>query len=368
MSTSTRPLSTAAQRTTYRTLHRTTLAAPALRRGLTARGAARAAPHLRALLSVPALALCDAERLLAWDGQGRGHAADAYPHAAQAMVKGRRTVRHGVTGDCAEPGCPVRAVVAAPLLVEDAAVGALVAFAHDDTPDLVRATGELAGWVSGQLALAELDSSRTRLIEAELAALRSQISPHFVYNTLTAIASFVRTDPDRSRELLLAFAEFTRYSLRRGADVTTLADELRSVDQYLELERARFGERLHVTLQVSPDVLAVAVPFLCLQPLVENAVRHGLEAGPGPCHIRLRAEDRGGEAVISVEDDGAGMPPERVRAVLAGEVPGAVGLFNVDARLRRVYGAEYGLALESALGAGTRVALRIPRDAARGVR
>ena len=112
------------------------------------------------------------------------------------------------------------------------------------TAGLVRAADEVAEWVSGQLELAELDASRTRLMEAEVRALRAQISPHFIYNSLGAIASFVRTDPDRARELLLEFADFTRYSFRRHGEYTTLAEELRSVERYLLLEQARFGDRL----------------------------------------------------------------------------------------------------------------------------
>src|SRR6185295_1952294 len=132
-----------------------------------------------------------------------------------------------------------------------------------------------------QLELAELDESRHRLVRAEVRALRAQISPHFIYNSLGAIASFVRTDPDRARSLLLEFADFTRYSFRRHGEFTTLADELRSVERYLILEQARFGDRLSVKLSVAPEVLPVAVPFLCIQPLVENAVRHGLEGKGG---------------------------------------------------------------------------------------
>ena len=145
-------------------------------------------------------------------------------------------------------------------------------------PGLVQAALETARWVSTQLELAELDPSRARLVRAEVRALRAQISPHFVYNALTTIASFVRTDPERARELLLEFADFTRYSFRAHGEFTTLAEELRSIDRYLTLERARFGDRLEVRLQIAPEVLPVAVPFLCLQPLVENAVRHGLAA------------------------------------------------------------------------------------------
>ena len=220
----------------------------------------------------------------------------------------------------------------------------------------------MARWVSTQLELAELESSRTRLMEAEVRALRAQISPHFVYNSLTAIASFVRTDPERARELLLEFADFTRYSFRRHGDFTTLAEELRSIDRYLLLERARFGDRLRVTVQVAPEVLPVTVPFLCIQPLVENAVRHGLEGRPGQGHVTIVARDQGSEALISVEDDGAGIDPDAVRRTLAGRPDGDhVGLGNVDERLRQVYGDDYGLVVETAPGAGTKVSLRIPK-------
>ena len=126
-------------------------------------------------------------------------------------------------------------------------------------------------------------------------ALRAQISPHFVYNALTAIASFVRTDPERARELLLEFADFTRYSSRTHGDFTTLAEELRSIDRYLLLERARFGDRLQVTLQVAPEVLPVAVPV----PVPAAAGRERREARPGGgprqrAH-RVVAEDGGAE-------------------------------------------------------------------------
>ena len=139
-----------------------------------------------------------------------------------------------------------------PVTEEDRVVGALVAYGTDTSAGLVRATEEVARWVSTQVDLAVLDRSRRRAMEAELRALRAQISPHFVYNSLAAIASFVRTDPERARELLLEFADFTRYAFRRGGEFTTLADELRNVERYLVLEQARFGDRLQVELRGRP--------------------------------------------------------------------------------------------------------------------
>jgi two-component system, LytTR family, sensor kinase len=243
-------------------------------------------------------------------------------------------------------------------------VGTLQVYAPSASAGLVRASSEVARWVSGQLELAELDRSRTQLMEAEVRALRAQISPHFIYNSLTAIASFVRTDPERARELLTEFADFTRYSFRRHGDFTTLAEELRSIERYLVLEKARFGDRLDVRLRVAPEVLSVALPFLSLQPLVENAVRHGIEGKSDTGHVSITAQDAGQDALIHIEDDGVGEDPERVRRALAGDSSvDSVGLGNVDVRLRTVFGDDYGLVVETAPGAGTRVTVRIPKFA-----
>jgi two-component system, LytTR family, sensor kinase len=358
-----RSFGTSADRATFATLHEASQAAPPLRSGLTPAGAARAVRHLRALLGTSAVALTDGETLLAWDGAGE------QLHAAAAVTHGRETTRNGrteVLGPgavlCPDPDCGIRVAVVAPLTVDGRVVGSLAAYGGATSAGLVRATNEVARWVSAQLELAELQSSRTRLVEAEVRALRAQISPHFVYNSLTAIASFVRTDPERARDLLLEFADFTRYSFRQHGEFTTLAEELRSIDRYLLLERARFGDRLQVTVQVAPEVLPVSVPFLCVQPLVENAVRHGLENRAGPGRVTIVALDHGSDALISVEDDGTGIDPEAVRRTLAGEPDGdSVGLGNVDERLRQVYGDEYGLVVETAPGAGTKVSLRVPK-------
>jgi two-component system LytT family sensor kinase len=353
---------TPADRATYATLHAASQAAPPLRAGLTATGAGKAVRHVHALLGTPAVALTDGETMLAWDGGHDHHRVAAVQHAQEALSDGRTHVVGPAGVTCPDPDCPIRVAVVAPLTVEERVVGTLAAYARTTSVGLVRATNEVARWVSTQLELAELESSRARLAEAEVRALRAQISPHFVYNSLTAIASFVRTDPERARELLLEFADFTRYSFRRHGDFTTLAEELRSIDRYLLLERARFGDRLQVTVQVAPEVLTVSVPFLCVQPLVENAVRHGLEGKPGPGRVTIIARDVGQEALICVEDDGAGIDPDAVRRTLAGHPDGdSVGLGNVDERLRQVYGDDYGLVVETAPGAGTKVSMRVPK-------
>jgi len=353
-----RPFGSVAERATYAALHEATLAGRALRDGLGGQSAARSARHLRELLGSAAVAVTDTEGLLTWEGAGEHHAGAALHHAVEPLATGRTAVVRNLP--CDHPDCPVRSAVVAPLVVQDRVVGTLAAYGHSAGPGLVRAVGEVARWVSGQLELAEVDDSRARLAQSQVRALRAQISPHFVYNALTTIASFVRTDPERARELLLDFADFTRYSSRTHGEFTTLAEELRSIDRYLLLERARFGDRLQVVLRVAPEVLPVAVPYLCLQPLVENAVKHGFHNGQGQCTITVLAEDGPTDCVICVEDDGSGSDPDRVRAALAGATD-SMGLGNVDARLRAVYGDDHGMVVETAPGAGTKVTLRIPK-------
>ncbi|GII53847.1 signal transduction histidine kinase [Planotetraspora thailandica] len=331
---------------TYLALHVAGLAAPSLRAGLTSGSARKAVRHLRTLLGTSALAITSADRVLAREGDGIPGDDRVLAEVAVVMAGGRP---HVIAG---EPGA-----VFVPLTVEGRMIGTLAAYDPEVGASLVRTATEVGRWVSGQLELAELDTSRRRTLEAEMRALRAQISPHFVYNSLTTIASFVRTDPERARELLLDFADFTRYALRRVRDFTTLADELSCVDRYLLLERARFGDRLRFTVQVAPEVLRVPVPFLCLQPLVENAIKHGM-----PGEVRVVIKDAGPEAHISVEDDGIGMDPEHVKAILDQDHKAGIGLSNVDLRMRHIYGHDYGLVVDTAPGEGTRIRLRVPKS------
>jgi two-component system LytT family sensor kinase len=355
-----RGIATATQRATYDVLHTVGLAAEPLRAGLSRASAGKAVRHLRALIGAAGLAVTDHEGVLAFDGTGEHHADQLVAAAAKATRAGRASVLSAGELPCDRIDCEVRGAVVVPLRG-----GALVALsAGPPAPGLVQAARETGRWMAAQLALAELDTSRARLARAEVRALRAQISPHFIYNALTAIASFVRTDPERARELILEFAEFTRYSFRAHGEFTTLAEELRSIDRYLTIERARFGERLQVRLQIAPEVLPVGLPFLCLQPLVENAVRHGLADKPGVGTVSITARDAGAECHITVEDDGVGMDPAALIDNPAPDDAGDaqhVGLSNVDDRLRTVFGDGYGLVVETGLGAGTRISMRVPK-------
>jgi two-component system LytT family sensor kinase len=366
-----RGIATPGQRATYDVLHRAGLAAEPLRAGLDPGTAAKAVRHLRALVGSTALGIGDGTRLLALDGPGEHHRAQIEAALLRVASGPGTAVLRGDELSCDQVDCPIRGAVIVSFSGGGDQGGALVALTDDDpAPGLVQATLETARFIATQVALAELDSSRARLAKAEVRALRAQISPHFIYNALSAIASFVRTDPERARDLILEFAEFTRYSFRAHGEYTTLAEELRSIDRYLTIERARFGDRLQVRLQIAPEVLPVGLPFLCLQPLVENAVRHGLSRKPGLGTVTIVAHDAGAECTITVEDDGVGMDPSVFAADTAeftGNPDGGpdteqhIGLANVDERLRAAFGDSFGLVVETGVGAGTKVSMRVPK-------
>jgi two-component system LytT family sensor kinase len=220
--------------------------------------------------------------------------------------------------------------------------------------------------VSAMVELSEMEAQGERLARAELRALRAQISPHFIYNALAAVASFIHSRPEEARELLTEFAEFIRYAFARQRAYVTVADELRYVEKYLRLEQARFGERLRVRVQVDPEVLQAVLPVLSLQPLVENAVRHGVEREPDGGMVTIEGIDLGNDVALRVSDEGPGIDPERAQAALAGQGPG-IGLGNVHGRLLSTFGEGYGLAVEPRDGRGTTVVMTLPKFRA-GVR
>lgn len=357
-----RELGTDAERATYNTLHAASSAGQHLRTGLNPAGAAKASRQLRNLLGCDALAITDTAGVLAWDGAAEELKPRLMELAADVLLGGRTAVLQARDLGTGHASGSFAAVIA-PVRAGSRVVGVVAVFAPAAGAGLVRATSEVADWVAVQVELAELDASRTLLMEAEVRALRAQISPHFIYNSLNAIASFINTDPERARELVVEFADFTRYSFRRHGDFTTLAEELRCIDRYLLLERARFGDRVQVSLRIAPEVLSTVIPFLSLQPLVENAVRHGLEAKEGAGHITITANDSGAFAEVTIEDDGVGMDPAQLQSMLAGHHDGDhVGLRNVDARLRQVYGDQHGLVIETAPGEGTLITMRVPKS------
>ncbi len=194
---------------------------------------------------------------------------------------------------------------------------------------------------------------------AQLAALRAQINPHFLFNSLNSIAQLIHVDPAKAEACVERLAEMFRYLLNRAEqDFVPLAEELQMTNAYLEIERARFEERLRVETVVDPGALRQLIPNLVLQPLVENAVKHGLSRKVGPGTLRIAARMDDDTLTLVVGDDGLGMSS----AVLAQVFDRGVGLRNLRARLERLYGPAHLPEITSTPGGGTRVELRLPRS------
>ena len=343
------------ERATYAALRTVHVAARAFRRGLEPATATRAVRAVRDLLDVDGAALYTSGTVLAATNGDTEHVtADA---AADAIDTGKlRTTRRGNDE-----------IVAVPIAVGDDVRAALAITRHGRriTLGLIRAAREVARQIALQLTLADGDRTRAELDEAKAEAARAQLSPHFIYNTLTTASRLVHSDPERARELLVLFAEYSRYMLRAGSGTATLADELRHLHTYLELERARHGPRLDVVFRIDPEVLNVNVPLLLLQPLVENAVRHGVETSEGTGVVRIVAEDRDDEVYLAVTDNGVGMSTEAIAALEAPTEPGdehrSVGMRNVQARLAAAYGRQHRLLIDTKGSKGTTVAMRVPK-------
>ena len=198
-----------------------------------------------------------------------------------------------------------------------------------------------------EVALTRQEAATAR---ARLSALQAQIQPHFLYNTLNTISHLVRTKPDEARTLVGKLADFYRHTLRKSASDVTLGEELETVERYLDIEAARYGDRLHRIIEATSEARARTVPPLLLQPLVENAVQHGIAPSKGGGTVRVSARLDGSWLVIEVSDDGIGYDGQRL----------GVGLTNVRERLATRSGGLARFSIHGEPGAGTRVEVGIP--------
>jgi signal transduction histidine kinase len=173
----------------------------------------------------------------------------------------------------------------------------------------------------------------TRLVEAQLQSLQRQLHPHFLFNTLNTVSGLIRTDPDAADTMIDRLGDLLRMTLHKsGIQEVSLKEELDVLGKYVEIERTRFGNRLTVDMRVHPETLDAQVPSLVLQPLVENAIRHGIAPNARPGWIAVHADRDDGDLVLQVIDNGDGLPPDRLMALNRG-----VGLENTRARLTHLY-------------------------------
>ncbi len=204
-----------------------------------------------------------------------------------------------------------------------------------------------------ELQAAQLAS---QLAEAQLAALRMQLHPHFLFNTLHAVSSLMRKDVEAADRMIVRLGDLLRLTLEEaGAQETPLRREMELLERYLEIEQIRFRDRLQAQIEIEPETLDARVPGLILQPLVENAIRHGIAPRSAPGRITIRAWREDGRLRLQVSDNGTGLTPAQLAALKEG-----VGLGNTRARLRQLYGENHGFELSSGESGGLTVNLSLP--------
>jgi len=201
------------------------------------------------------------------------------------------------------------------------------------------------------------------LMQARMDALISQINPHFLFNTLNTVSSLIRFDPDTARTVLLKLANIFRRRLKSQMHFAPLRQELEFLDDYLDIEVVRFGDdKLHIRKDIDAEALDLMVPSMILQPLLENAIRHGIGPKIEGGTITLRATRGNRQLAIEVRDDGVGIPEPRRRGILES----GIGISNVHARLEVLYGQDFSMKIESQVGEGTTVRIEIPELIAAG--
>lgn len=345
---------------------------PFLRQGLNEETAQKAAEIILKISDVAAVAITNRETVLAYVGAGcerhqpgRLILTEATKQVIQngelKIVDNKAKLKCPVK-DC---NCPLEAAVIAPLKCRGQIEGCVKLYQTREghmPPHVVKLAVGIAQLLGVQMELAELDRQSQLVTKAELQALHAQINPHFLFNTLNTIIMFSRTNPETARRLLIRLATFFRQTLKRHGHFNTLKEELEYINTYLVLEKARFREKLRILRDIDRDLMEYQVPVLTLQPLVENAVKHGVTPKVGPGAVQIIIKKIHGELDILVKDDGVGIPPEKIDEVL---LPGVgsgngVGLSNVHERLKSLFGEEYGLKITSEVGKGTTIHVRVP--------
>ena len=202
----------------------------------------------------------------------------------------------------------------------------------------------------------KLEEQERLLAEARLAALTSQINPHFLFNTLNSVSSLIRTDPNQARVMVLKLSKVLRRLLRKHENFSTLREELSFIEDYLSIEVIRFGDKLRFEKDVAEDTLDMLVPSMLLQPLVENSIKHGLSSKVEGGTIRIRAQRSESKLNLLVEDDGVGIPESKLATLLER----GIGVSNVNERLKVLFGNEYRMWIDSQPGMGTRIQIEAP--------
>ncbi len=337
------------------------------RKGLTEETTRQAALIIKEMTGVSAVSFTSMDRILAHVGTGSDHHIPGLPLVTkitkQVLKDGKSRIAETKEDiSCSHKECPLNSVVIVPLKEKDVVIGSLKIYKTGENKitsvDVELAEG-LASLFSTQIELSRIEEQAKLLNISELKALQAQINPHFLFNSINTIISLIRTSPEKARDLLIKLGAYFRNSLYHSDEIY-LSDEIQNIKNYLEIEKARFGEKLNVTIDV-PENLNCMIPPFTLQPLVENSLKHGLLPKLNGGSIEIRGERDGSEIHLTVKDNGVGIDGDKLTTILDDSVCSkSVGIKNVHKRLICKYGSSYGLKVESRPEAGTIVSLTIP--------
>lgn len=343
-----------------------------LRQGLNEESAQKICEIIHKLTEVDAVAITDDQKILGFHGVGCRRHQQGGPILTGGTKYVIETGETRIVNDpsilsCDEPDCPhpLKSAIITPLKYRGKVVGTFKLYRTSSQPMpsyIARLGISIAALLGLQIEAAEADRHRQLATKARLEALQAQIRPHFLFNVLNTIIMFSRTDVERSRELLITLAQFFRRSLSYRGSFITLQDEVEYISMYMSLEKARFGEKLQTRMKIDPRVFAVQVPILTLQPLVENAIVHGLAPKEEGGLVGIRAHRVRDEIHVCIIDNGVGMDGDLIRRVFEegfGHNMG-LGLSNVNDRLVSLYGESHRLQIRSRPGRGTAIRVRIP--------
>lgn len=317
---------------------------------------------------VSAVAITDCKQILTHVGVGADHHQRNIPIQNDSAQHVLRTgaisvVNNQVEIGCPHNGCRLKSAVIVPLKKSFEVIGAIrIYLARENSISnvhVILATG-LARLFSTQLELADIEYQKKLCRKAELKALQSQVNPHFLFNSLNTISSFCRTKPDRARELLINLSTYFRNTLQCTDNFIRLHDELKHIHAYLELEKARFEDKLQIIITIPEDIDCILPQFI-IQPLVENAIKHGILPTEHGGVILIKAQKIADETEIVIENTGVSIDEDIIHKLYANNLPkDCIGLTNVNDRLKSIYGEGYGLKITGKQAGGTVVFFRIP--------
>lgn len=346
-----------------------------LHEGLNAKTAFKIANILRTETKAAAVAITDNEKVLGFVGIGDDHhAANSHilTQATQQAIHSRNTLIFNSRAEigCPDPLCPLTSVIEAPLIVDGQVQGVLKLYkAHDEVitgyeAELIQGIADFLGLLLDRHSLGEQKMMRA---QAEYNMLKAQVNPHFLFNTLGTIRALVRTSPEQARARIKDLSDFLRRTLEHGQDLTRLSEELEIVRSYIRLEQARFGDRIQVREEIPDSLLECYLPVFSLQPIVENAIKHGLSSKRDGGVLAIRIYESGDFLHMEVNDDGVGIPLPRLRdirrfdGISSRDAAGAgIGLNNVHKRIQARFGPQFGIQIDSREGEGTTVKVLLP--------